>query len=44
MSISHLITSYGYGGAGHRGRGLFIRRQMRRLAPRAEAAYPGPLD
>jgi len=24
--------------------GLFIRRQMRRLAPRAEAAYPGPLD
>jgi membrane protein DedA with SNARE-associated domain len=24
--------------------GLFIRRQMRKLAPRAEAAYPGPLD
>jgi membrane protein DedA with SNARE-associated domain len=24
--------------------GLFIRRQIRRLAPRAEAAYPGPLD
>ena len=24
--------------------GLVIRRQMRRLAPRAEAAYPGPLD
>jgi len=24
--------------------GLFIRRQMRRLAPLAEAAYPGPLD
>jgi hypothetical protein len=24
--------------------GLFIRRQMRRLAPRAEAANPGPLD
>jgi membrane protein DedA with SNARE-associated domain len=24
--------------------GLVIRRQVRRLAPRAEAAYPGPLD
>lgn len=24
--------------------GLFIRRQMRKLGPRAEAAYPGPLD
>jgi membrane protein DedA with SNARE-associated domain len=24
--------------------GLFIRRQMRKLAPRAEAAYPDPLD
>jgi membrane protein DedA with SNARE-associated domain len=26
------------------GVGLFIRRQMRKLGPRAEAAYPGPLD
>lgn len=26
------------------GGGLFIRRRLRKLAPRAEAAYPGPLD